>query len=226
MAAEQAVHAIETEDGDTAVLSYAPLDPATIEASCRSTKDGAVVSFVGYTRDEFQGRTVTRLTYESYVPLALRTLQQILVEARALPPPPPTVFSGLEDHRPCCGHAAPSQGHQHEHRDASEKKTAVVEVSRIRIAHLLGESPPLTPSICISVASPHRREAFYVCEWVLEAVKRKAQVWKREWYASETVKEQEESFVGRDGEGPDGRGGRAHQDSKWKENFPPPAASA
>lgn len=40
------MHAIETEDGDTAVLSYAPLDPATIEASCRSTKDGAVVSFV------------------------------------------------------------------------------------------------------------------------------------------------------------------------------------
>lgn len=43
---EQAVHGIETEDGDTAVLSYAPLDPAAIEASCRSTKDGAVVSFV------------------------------------------------------------------------------------------------------------------------------------------------------------------------------------
>lgn len=97
-------------------------------------------------------------------------------------------------------------------------------MSRIRIAHLLGESPPLTPSICISVASPHRREAFYVCEWVLEAVKRKAQVWKREWYASETT--EEESFAGRDGEGPDGRGGRAHQDSKWKENFPPPATSA
>lgn len=160
------------------------------------------------------------------MPLALRTLQQILAEARALPPPPPTVFPGLEDQRPCCGHAAPGQhpAHQHSRTDAQTGKTPVVEVSRIRIAHLLGESPPLTPSICISVASRHRREAFYVCEWVLEAVKRKAQVWKREWYASE-AKENGESFVGRDGEGPDGRGGRAHQDSKWKENFPPPAAS-
>ncbi|GAA5981131.1 hypothetical protein JCM10908_003995 [Rhodotorula pacifica] len=171
---EGAVHAVETPDGDTAVLSYAPLDPAAIEASCRSTKDGAVVSFVGYTRDEFQGRTVTRLTYESYVPLALRTLQQILVEARPLPPPPAVAFPGLEDAKPCCGH----DGHAHEL--GPRLGSATVQVSRIRVAHLLGESPPLTPSICILVASPHRREAFYVAEWVLEAVKRKAQVWKRE----------------------------------------------
>lgn len=70
------VQTVETAYGDSAVLSYAPLEPAAIEASCRSTKDGAVVSFVrlrfvkvagqdipadtnpgqvGYTRDEFQG---------------------------------------------------------------------------------------------------------------------------------------------------------------------------
>ncbi|GAA5981161.1 hypothetical protein JCM10908_004003 [Rhodotorula pacifica] len=215
-------HTVETQDGDTAVLSYAPLDPAAVEASCRSTKDGAVVSFVGYTRDEFQGRTVTRLTYESYVPLALRTLQQILVEARALPPPPAVAFPGLEDAKPCCGH----DGHTAAHGPGQPVESATVQVSRIRVAHLLGESPPLTPSICISVASPHRREAFYVAEWVLEAVKRKAQVWKREWYAPEAIATGPNEFVGRDGEGPHGRGGRAHEQAKWKENFPPPSSTS
>ncbi|GAA5876219.1 hypothetical protein JCM3774_002329 [Rhodotorula dairenensis] len=226
MLAEPTVHSVETPIGDSAILSYAPLDPAALEASCRSTKDGAVVSFVGYTRDEFQGRTVTRLTYESYVPLALRTLQQILGEARALPPPPPIAFAGLDDASPCCGHAGTDHA-----RSPDAHKQATVEVSRIRVAHLLGESPPLTPSICISVASPHRREAFYVCEWVLEAVKRKVQVWKREWYAPEpgsgnAAADNKSSFVGRDGEGPEGRGGRAHEDAKWKENFPPSGTSA
>lgn len=35
-----------TEHGDVGVLTYEPLDPAAIEASVRSTKAGAVVSFV------------------------------------------------------------------------------------------------------------------------------------------------------------------------------------
>jgi len=37
-------------------------------------------------------------------------------------------------------------------------------------------------SIVIAVSSPHRQEAFKTCEWILEEVKLKAQVWKREWY--------------------------------------------
>ncbi|EGU13387.1 PolyA+ RNA export protein [Rhodotorula toruloides ATCC 204091] len=232
------VHTVTTRDGDTATLSYAPLDPAAIEQSCRSEKDGAVVSFVGYTRDNFQGarealtgaatatneltptfassacgpslhyagRTVTHLTYESYVPLALKTLESLLAEARTLPPPPPAPFADPHSHA-CCPPSTPSPDGR-------------IEISRIHVAHLLGPSPPLTPSIVISVTSPHRREAFYVCEWMLEMVKRRVQVWKREWYAKE-----EGEFVGRDGEGPEGVGGRAGQ-AKWKENFPQDARKA
>jgi hypothetical protein len=37
---------LTTADGDTACLSYQPLDPQSIEASVRSAKSGAVVSFV------------------------------------------------------------------------------------------------------------------------------------------------------------------------------------
>ncbi|GAA6019049.1 hypothetical protein JCM10207_006300 [Rhodosporidiobolus poonsookiae] len=215
---------ISTAEGDFAWLTDRPLDPARIEASVRSEKDGAVVTFVGYTRDNFQGRTVTHLTYESYVPLALKTLRQVLADVRALPPPPP--LAGVETHH-CAAHAPCS------HFSASSASSADpgpprIALSRIRIAHLLGPSPPLTPSIVITVSSPHRREAFYACEWLLEEVKRRVQVWKREWYAPLSSGGEEDEgkggegdvFVGRDGEGPLGRGGRAGE-NKWKENFPP-----
>jgi molybdopterin synthase catalytic subunit len=58
-------------------------------------------------------------------------------------------------------------------------------------------------SIVIAVSSPHRRKAFEACEFILEEVKKKAQVWKREWYATD---------------GPeDGKSAN----STWKENFSP-----
>jgi len=37
----------------------------------------------------------------------------------------------------------------------------------------------------IAVSTPHRREAFEACEFILEEVKRKAQIWKREYYEGE-----------------------------------------
>lgn len=42
------------------------------------------------------------------------------------------------------------------------------------------------PSIVIAVSSPHRKEAFQVCEFVLEEVKVRAQIWKREYYEGES----------------------------------------
>ncbi|BGP36106.1 hypothetical protein JCM10449v2_000002 [Rhodotorula kratochvilovae] len=202
MADSQEVHTVTNEHGDRAVLSYAPLDPAAIEASLRSESDGAVVCFVGYTRDNFQGRKVTHLTYEAYVPLARKTLRALLLELRSLPPPAPFSHAASS---PCCAPSAPP----------GER----IDLGRISVAHLLGPSPPKTPSIVIAVSSPHRREAFFAAEWMLERVKERVQVWKREWYADEGAE-----FVGRDGEGPQGRGGRAGE-ATWKENFPPAAAA-
>jgi len=45
------------------------------------------------------------------------------------------------------------------------------------------------------VSSPHRKEAFRACEWILEEVKKRVEIWKREVY-----------------EGKD--------DKLWKANFP------
>ncbi|KAI0274835.1 molybdenum cofactor synthesis 2 [Gloeopeniophorella convolvens] len=53
------------------------------------------------------------------------------------------------------------------------------------IYHRLGDVPVGQPSIVVAVSSPHRREAFVACEMILEEVKKKAQIWKREYYEGE-----------------------------------------
>ncbi|KAK0446396.1 uncharacterized protein EV420DRAFT_1570437, partial [Desarmillaria tabescens] len=36
--------------------------------------------------------------------------------------------------------------------------------------------------IVIAISSPHHKEAFVACKRILEEVKQKAQIWKREYY--------------------------------------------
>jgi molybdopterin synthase catalytic subunit len=53
------------------------------------------------------------------------------------------------------------------------------------VYHRLGTVPVGEPSIVIAVSSPHRKEAFVAGEYILEEVKAKAQIWKREYYEGE-----------------------------------------
>jgi len=61
--------------------------------------------------------------------------------------------------------------------------TTAPHLNRVVLAHRLGNVPIKEASIVIAVSSAHRREAFAACEWILEAVKRRAEIWKREEYA-------------------------------------------
>ncbi|KKZ64764.1 molybdopterin synthase catalytic subunit [[Emmonsia] crescens] len=64
-------------------LTYNPLDPTKSIAQVRSPHAGANVLFLGTTRSTFDNRPVARLTYTSYAPLALRTLENIARDAVA-----------------------------------------------------------------------------------------------------------------------------------------------
>ncbi|KAG8895540.1 Molybdopterin synthase catalytic subunit, partial [Tulasnella sp. 408] len=66
------------------------------------------------------------------------------------------------------------------------------------VCHRLGNVPVGEASIVVAVSSPHRKAGFEACEFILEEVKLKAQIWKREWY---------------EGDDP--------SQATWKENFPP-----
>ncbi|KAJ4002362.1 Molybdopterin biosynthesis MoaE [Lentinula boryana] len=154
--------------GAVCSISYA-LD--TVESTIKRVSDdrfGAIATFIGTTRNSFQGKAVTKLEYQgiklfasrspiiqscitpAYTKLALKTMTQIIVDARNRTPD----FRAVVQHR-----------------------IGVVGV---------GE-----PSIVIAVSSPHRNEAFRTCEFILEEVKRKAQIWKREYYEGEDESEAE-----------------------------------
>jgi molybdopterin synthase catalytic subunit len=66
-------------------VTAAALDVAALTEAVagRTTADGAVASFVGLVRRQNQGRDVAYLEYEAYEPLAVRTLERIVAEARA-----------------------------------------------------------------------------------------------------------------------------------------------
>lgn len=63
-------------------ITTQPLDPAPLVRLVQTDADGAVVTFSGVARNQFQGRTSARLTYEAYAEMAVPVLQQIADEAR------------------------------------------------------------------------------------------------------------------------------------------------
>lgn len=58
-------------------LQKGTLNVGEIEAAVQSEKCGAVLVFVGRTRDNFEGKTVLQLEYEAYEKMALKEMHRI-----------------------------------------------------------------------------------------------------------------------------------------------------
>jgi len=52
--------------------------------------------------------------------------------------------------------------------------------SRVMLRHRLGVIPVGEASIAIAAAAPHRDEAFAACRYVIEEVKKRLPIWKKE----------------------------------------------
>mmetsp|Transcript_6963 Transcript_6963/g.7937 ORF Transcript_6963/g.7937 Transcript_6963/m.7937 type:complete len:177 (+) Transcript_6963:172-702(+) len=115
---------------------------------------GAISTFSGTTRDNFQQKTVTKLSYEGYIPMAEKELRKICTEA-------------------------------------NEKFPSIVKIAAV---HILGDCPVSKASCILAASSPHRKDAIYCVEFLIEELKGRVPVWKRESY--------------KDGDG----------ESVWKEN--------
>ncbi|KAK0535739.1 hypothetical protein OC834_001427 [Tilletia horrida] len=202
-----------TEAGDVAQLTYEPIDEAAVLKAVRDPGAGATCLFVGTTRDSFHGRAVSRLEYEAYTALAIKTLHDILLRARADPTPSISTITNPATKAHCCAPPAAAGGSSSTTNPSDSIKTAsssesaaapttsasaslppTSQITRLHIVHRLGVVPVAEPSIAIACSSPHRRESFAVAEWALEEVKRVVQIWKREVYADGSV------AVARDGE--------------------------
>mmetsp|Transcript_22919 Transcript_22919/g.38977 ORF Transcript_22919/g.38977 Transcript_22919/m.38977 type:complete len:162 (-) Transcript_22919:209-694(-) len=114
---------------------------------------GAITSFVGVTRDTFDGKRVAKLSYEGYVPMAEKELLRLC-------------------------------------NDACSK----YDVKRIAAVHILGDCPVGKPSVILACSSPHRRDALHCIEFLIDELKARVPIWKREVYEGD-------------------------EDSVWKENI-------
>ncbi|KAK0198160.1 Molybdopterin biosynthesis MoaE [Armillaria mellea] len=143
--------ALDVPGGICSITSQ-PLDVQEIVQSVGDDAAGATAVFIGTTRNSFKGRTVTRLEYQAYSKLAIKTIASIVQDAR----------QSLT---------------RSEHQPASQRS-----LIHCAVHHRIGVVPVGEPSIVIAVSSPHRKEAFVACERILEEVKQRAQIWKREYY--------------------------------------------
>ena len=63
-------------------ITHQPLDPERITSQVRKDTNGAVVTFLGTTRNSFEGKRVLKLEYEAYEEMALKKLEEVRQEAR------------------------------------------------------------------------------------------------------------------------------------------------
>jgi len=64
-------------------LTHNTLDPEKITARVRRDTNGAVVTFLGTTRDNFEGKTVLSLEYEAFDAMAVNKLEEVRQEMMA-----------------------------------------------------------------------------------------------------------------------------------------------
>lgn len=76
------------------------------------------------------------------------------------------------------------------------------DVERVAVRHRTGELRPGTTAVGVAVAAGHRGPAFEAARWIMEELKRRVPLWKRERYA-----DGEERWL--DGEVPGPGGGRS-----------------
>jgi len=63
-----------------------------------------------------------------------------------------------------------------------EEAMARFGLVRCLIHHRLGEVPLLEAAVIVAAASPHRREAFEAAAWIMDRIKERVPIWKRERY--------------------------------------------
>jgi molybdopterin synthase catalytic subunit len=59
--------------------------------------------------------------------------------------------------------------------------------AQVDLQHRVGRVALGEASVAVAAASPHRAEAFAACRYVIEEVKRRLPVWKKELYADGTA---------------------------------------
>ncbi len=128
-------------------MTYLTTAAITIDPLINSVSEsghGATVTFLGTVRDHHEERSVLRLEYSAYGPMAEVEIGRIVGEAEA---------------RWSC---------------------------RVAVSHRLGTLVIGEVAVAVAVTAPHRAEAYEGCRYVMEELKRRVPIWKRESYTDGT----------------------------------------
>jgi molybdopterin synthase catalytic subunit len=128
-----------------AYLTPSPIDLAVLLARIESPAHGGVAAFLGQVRDHHDGRTVRRLEYSAYGPMAEEECARIVAEAETRWP------------------------------------------VRVALAHRVGALAIGDTAVAVAAAGAHRDEAFAACRFVIEEVKGRVPIWKKEFYQDGAV---------------------------------------
>lgn len=52
---------------------------------------------------------------------------------------------------------------------------------RVAVLHRTGRLEPGETAVVVAIATPHRAEAFSACRYVIDELKRRVPIWKKEW---------------------------------------------
>ena len=113
--------------------------PDVLRSKLNTEGCGAVVSFVGLTRETEGQADVLRLEFDAWQDKLTPVLRRLADEA--------------------------------------VDRFGVLSVA---MAHRTGAVGPQEPIVAIHVGSPHRKEAFQACEWLIDELKKQAPIWKKE----------------------------------------------
>jgi molybdopterin synthase catalytic subunit/molybdopterin converting factor small subunit len=137
-------------------LSAEPIDPGALQSRVASPRCGAIVLFTGTTREVNRGQEVSRLDYEAFEAMAGPEMRRIFDDCAA-------------SHGPA---ATETQG------DGVDRTLRMLCVHRTGVVGV-GE-----PSVVIAVASPHRDAAFLAARFLIDTLKERLPVWKKEVYST------------------------------------------
>jgi len=115
------------------------LDVDDLRTNLNTEGCGAIVSFVGITREIDEGEEVLRLEFDAWQEKLSATLNSI-----------------------------------------AEDALVKFSLHSIAMAHRTGTVGPQENIVAIHVSSPHRKEAFEGCSWLIDELKRQAPLWKKE----------------------------------------------
>merc|ERR1712070_1300214 len=168
--------------GDTVTLTAEPLTIGALGASVVCPTAGGIASFIGTTRDSFNGKRVLRLEH------ILRSAHCALPDRAAMERSLTIIFSPSSSPtlRP-----NPPQYEAYEPMARTELLAICRQMRErwplrhIAIAHRTGVVPLAEASVEIAVSATQRTEALAAVQFAIDELKARVPIWKREVYMAQ-----------------------------------------